>query len=120
MLPWWVHSYVAGGCGDENTQRANVQRVLSLRDRSADLNGAYERDLSVSLFGMTLPTPLFMGTGRCSRLVFAGFPRRHPGGQGVRGNGRTHGGFDAPPRPHGRGRPARRQHPRPVPAVHPQ
>lgn len=24
VLPWWVHSYVAGGCGDENTQRANV------------------------------------------------------------------------------------------------
>jgi lactate 2-monooxygenase len=35
------------------------------------LNGAYERDLSVSLFGMTLPTPLFMApvgvAGLCSQ-----------------------------------------------------
>jgi len=25
VLPSFVHSYVAGGCGDERTQRANVE-----------------------------------------------------------------------------------------------
>jgi lactate 2-monooxygenase len=71
VLPWWVHSYVAGGCGDENTQRANVSAFSRYGIVPRMLNGAYERDLSVSLFGMTLPTPLFMAPvgviGLCSQ-----------------------------------------------------
>ncbi|MDT5168147.1 MAG: lactate 2-monooxygenase [Mycobacterium sp.] len=31
VLPAFVHSYVAGGCGDEGTQRANVMRSPALR-----------------------------------------------------------------------------------------
>ena len=71
VLPWWVHSYVAGGCGDESIQRANVSAFSRYGIVPRMLNGAYERDLSVSLFGMTLPTPLFMApvgvAGLCSQ-----------------------------------------------------
>ncbi len=60
VLPWWVHSYVAGGCGDEDTQRANVDAFSRHGIVPRMLNGATERDLSVTRFDMTLPTPLFM------------------------------------------------------------
>jgi lactate 2-monooxygenase len=60
VLPWWVHSYVAGGCGDEHTQRVNVSAFRNWGIVPRMLNGAYERDLSVSLLGMDLPTPLLM------------------------------------------------------------
>ncbi|OZC62853.1 lactate 2-monooxygenase [Rhodococcus sp. 06-621-2] len=60
VLPWWVHSYVAGGCGNEHTQRANVEAFNKWGLIPRMFNGAYERDLSVSLFGIDLPTPLFM------------------------------------------------------------
>jgi lactate 2-monooxygenase len=59
-LPWWVHSYVAGGCGDEHTQRLNVSAFRNWGIVPRMLNGAYERDLSVSLLGMDLTTPLLM------------------------------------------------------------
>jgi lactate 2-monooxygenase len=51
---------MAGGCGDEGTQRANVSAFSRYAIVPRLLNGAYERDLSVPLFGMTLPTPLLM------------------------------------------------------------
>ncbi|MFC4590153.1 alpha-hydroxy-acid oxidizing protein [Sphaerisporangium corydalis] len=60
VLPWWVLSYVAGGAGDEQTQRANVAAFRKYGIVPRMLNGAYERDLSISLFGIDLPTPLFM------------------------------------------------------------
>ncbi len=71
VLPWWVHSYVVGGCGDEGTQRANVSAFSRYGIVPRMLNGADERDLSVSLFDMTLPTPVFMApvgvVGLCSQ-----------------------------------------------------
>lgn len=60
VLPAFVHSYVAGGCGDEGTQRANVDAFSRAAIVPRMLVGATERDLSVSLFDMTLPTPIFM------------------------------------------------------------
>jgi len=60
VLPWWVHSYVAGGCGDEHTQRLNVSAFHHWGIVPRMLNGANERDLSISLLGMDLPTPLLM------------------------------------------------------------
>jgi lactate 2-monooxygenase len=60
VLPSFVHSYVAGGCGDERTQRANVEAFSRYAIVPRMLVGATERDLSVSLFDMKLPTPLFM------------------------------------------------------------
>jgi lactate 2-monooxygenase len=71
VLPPWVHSYVAGGCGDEGTQRANVSAFSRYGIVPRMLNGAYERDLSVELFGIRLSSPLFMApigvAGLCSQ-----------------------------------------------------
>ena len=60
VLPSFVYSYVAGGCGDERTQRANVEAFSRYAIVPRMLVGATERDLSVSLFDIKLPTPLFM------------------------------------------------------------
>ena len=59
-LPPSVWSYVAGGAGDEYTQRANASAFQRWGLVPRMLVGAKQRDLSVELFGMTLPGPLFM------------------------------------------------------------
>ena len=59
-LPPTVLSYVAGGAGDEGTQRANVAAFSRWGLIPRMLVGATRRDLSVELFGLTLPSPLFM------------------------------------------------------------
>jgi lactate 2-monooxygenase len=59
-LPPSVLSYVAGGAGDEGTQRANVTAFSRWGLIPRMFVGASQRDLSVELFGLTLPTPLFM------------------------------------------------------------
>ncbi|MBV7705396.1 lactate 2-monooxygenase [Nocardia nova] len=59
-MPPSIWSYVAGGAGDERTQRANVAAFDRWGLIPRMFVGAKERDLSVDLFGMTLPTPLFM------------------------------------------------------------
>jgi lactate 2-monooxygenase len=53
-------SYVAGGCGDERTQEANVAAFDKWGLMPRMFVGAKQRDLSVELFGMRLPSPLFM------------------------------------------------------------
>ncbi|MGP9022545.1 alpha-hydroxy-acid oxidizing protein [Streptomyces sp. BR1] len=53
-------SYVAGGAGDERTQRVNVKAFERWGLYPRMFVGADRRDLSVELFGMTLPSPLFM------------------------------------------------------------
>jgi lactate 2-monooxygenase len=60
VLPAWVYSYVGYGAGDGNTQRANIEAFSRYGIVPRMLVGATERDLSVSLFDMRLPTPLFM------------------------------------------------------------
>ncbi|SNS44171.1 FMN-dependent dehydrogenase, includes L-lactate dehydrogenase and type II isopentenyl diphosphate isomerase [Streptosporangium subroseum] len=55
-----VWSYVAGGAGDEHTQRANVAAFRGWGLIPRMLVGAVRRELSVELFGMKLPTPLLM------------------------------------------------------------
>jgi len=59
-LPPSVVSYVAGGAGDEATQRANVGAFGRWGLAPRMFVGARERDLSVELFGMRWPAPLFM------------------------------------------------------------
>ena len=59
-LPLAVVSYVAGGAGTEHTQRANVSAFRQWGLMPRMLVGATKRDLSVELFGRTLPSPLFM------------------------------------------------------------
>jgi lactate 2-monooxygenase len=52
--------YVAGGAGDEHTQRANVDAFTHWGILPRMLSGAAERDLSVELFGHRLPAPILM------------------------------------------------------------
>ncbi|MFJ3821506.1 alpha-hydroxy-acid oxidizing protein [Streptomyces nodosus] len=59
-LPPWVLSYVAAGCGNEHTQRANVAAFEKWALVPRMLQGATQRDLSVELFGMTLSSPIFL------------------------------------------------------------
>ena len=59
-LPPSVWSYVTGGAGNEHTQRANVAAFENWGLVPRMFVGAAQRDLSVELFGMRLPTPLFM------------------------------------------------------------
>ncbi|WP_329430562.1 alpha-hydroxy-acid oxidizing protein [Streptosporangium sp. NBC_01495] len=70
-LPPSVWSYVAGGAGDEHTQRANVAAFRRWGLIPRMLVGAIRRELSVELFGMRLPAPLFMAPvgviGLCAR-----------------------------------------------------
>ena len=60
VLPPSVWSYVAGGAGDERTQRSNREAFDRWGLMPRMFVGAAKRDLSVELFGLTLPSPLFM------------------------------------------------------------
>ena len=53
-------SYVAGGAGDEHTQRANVAAFGQWGLMPRMLVGARDRDMSVDLFGLRLPSPAFL------------------------------------------------------------
>jgi lactate 2-monooxygenase len=59
-LPPSVWSYVVGGAGDERTQRANREAFDGWGLMPRMFVGAAQRDLSVEMFGLTLPSPLFM------------------------------------------------------------
>ncbi|GAA0973048.1 lactate 2-monooxygenase [Acrocarpospora macrocephala] len=60
VLPPSVWSYVAGGAGDEHTQRANVAAFGRWGLIPRMFVGAARRDLTIELFGRTLPSPLFL------------------------------------------------------------
>ncbi|HEX3751503.1 MAG TPA: alpha-hydroxy-acid oxidizing protein [Streptosporangiaceae bacterium] len=53
-------SYVAGGAGDEHTQRYNRTAFEHWGLVPRMLRASTERDLSVELFGTTFPTPVFL------------------------------------------------------------
>ncbi|MCW2935163.1 MAG: FMN-dependent alpha-hydroxy acid dehydrogenase [Actinomycetia bacterium] len=59
-LPPSVLSYVAGGAGDEHTQRANIAAFSQWGLMPRMLVGARSRDMSVDLFGTRLPSPAFL------------------------------------------------------------
>ena len=59
-LPPSILSYVAGGAGDETTQRANVAAFQRWGLIPRMFVGATQRDMSIELFGLALPSPLFM------------------------------------------------------------
>jgi lactate 2-monooxygenase len=59
-MPLELWSYVAGGAGDEHTQDANVEAFRRWGLMPRVLAGAAERDLSVELFGVRLPSPLLL------------------------------------------------------------
>lgn len=55
-----VWSYVAGGAGDERTQNVNRTAFDRWGLMPRMFVGAKERDVTVDLFGVTLPSPAFM------------------------------------------------------------
>ena len=55
-----ILSYVAGGAGNEFTQEVNVRAFERYGLIPRMLSGAAERDLSIELFGLTLPSPLML------------------------------------------------------------
>ena len=55
-----IWSYVAGGAGDERTQRVNVEAFERWGLMPRMFVGASERDLTVELFGLTLPSPAML------------------------------------------------------------
>ncbi|MFD4640842.1 alpha-hydroxy-acid oxidizing protein [Lentzea sp. NPDC058436] len=59
-LPPSLRSYVAGGAGDESTQRRNVEAFSRWGLVPRMLVGAEQRDTSVTLWGTTFPGPIFM------------------------------------------------------------
>ena len=59
-LPPSVLTYVQGGCGDEHTQRWNADAFAHWGIVPRMMVDCRERDLSVELFGLALPSPLFM------------------------------------------------------------
>ncbi|WP_166904151.1 alpha-hydroxy-acid oxidizing protein [Mycobacterium sp. DL440] len=59
-MPASIWSYVAGGAGDERTQQVNRAAFDRWGLMPRMFNAHRERDLSVDVFGLTLPSPLFM------------------------------------------------------------
>src|SRR4051794_1611432 len=70
-MPPWLLSYVQGGCGDEATQTCNAEAFGHWGIMPRMMVDASQRDLSVELFGLRLPSPLFMApigvTGLCTQ-----------------------------------------------------
>ncbi len=70
-MPPAVLNYVQGGCGDELTQNRNRTAFDHWGMVPRMMVDASVRDLAIELFGMTLPTPLFMApigvTGICTQ-----------------------------------------------------
>ncbi len=59
-LPQSVWGYVVGGAGDEHTQRANCRAFERWGLMPRMLIAPTERDLSIELFGLRFPAPVFM------------------------------------------------------------
>jgi lactate 2-monooxygenase len=70
-LPPWLLSYIQGGCGDETTQDRYVSAFRYWGMIPRMMVDCAQRDLSIDLFGLNLPTPLFMApigvTGVCTQ-----------------------------------------------------
>lgn len=70
-MPPSLLNYVQGGCGDETTQDRNAEAFSHWGMVPRMMVDCTTRDLSIELFGMKLPTPLFMApigvTGICTQ-----------------------------------------------------
>ncbi len=60
VMPSSVLSYVQGGCGDEFTQRQNAEAFHHWGLFPRMMVDCSTRDLSIELFGLKLPTPIFL------------------------------------------------------------
>lgn len=108
VLPSWVYSYVGYGAGDGRTQQGNVDAFGRYAIVPRMLVAPTERDLSVSLFDMQLPTPLFMPPVGVVGVCSQGHARRYRGGQSLCDNWSSDGGLDVDAGPDGRCPPALR------------
>jgi lactate 2-monooxygenase len=59
-MPPHILSYLQGGCGDEFTQDHNAAAFRHWGMTPRMMIDCTKRDLSIELFGLTLPSPLFM------------------------------------------------------------
>ncbi len=70
-MPPSLLTYVQGGCGDETTQDRNVTAFRHWGMVPRMMVDTTQRDLSIELFGRTLPSPIFMApigvTGMCTQ-----------------------------------------------------
>jgi len=70
-MPPATLTYVQGGCGDELTQRRNADAFAHWGMVPRMMVDCTSRDLTTELFGLTLPSPLFMApigvTGICTQ-----------------------------------------------------
>lgn len=70
-MPPSILKYVQGGCGDEHTQDGNASAFNHWGLIPRMMVDCSTRDLSIDLFGMKLPSPLFMApigvTGLCAQ-----------------------------------------------------
>ena len=98
-LPPSIWSYVAGGAGDERTQRANCEAFQQWGLIPRMFVGAAQRDLSIDLFGLTLPSPLFMAPIGVIGVVRTGWPRRLGDRARRRPHRSSHGDVDVDRRP---------------------
>ncbi len=55
-----ILNYIQGGCGDEHTQRSNADAFHHWGMVPRMLVDCATRDLSIDLFGLKLPSPVFM------------------------------------------------------------
>jgi lactate 2-monooxygenase len=67
-MPASLVSYVAGGCGDDSAQKANVAAFDKWGLWPRMFVGAKRRDLSIDLFGVRLPSAGRRGRTRAPRL----------------------------------------------------
>jgi len=81
-----IWSYVSGGAGDERTQRVNRTAFDGWGLMPRMFNAHRERDLSVQMFGLTLPSPVLMAPIGVTGLLRTGRPRR----SGNRASGCAH------------------------------
>src|SRR5271168_4369435 len=61
ILPPRAFDYVAGGASGEDTVRANREAFYRWRIVPRMLRDVSQRDLSVELFGLQLPSPVILG-----------------------------------------------------------
>lgn len=70
-MPPQVLTYVQGGCGDEWTQDENARAFRHWGMTPRMMVDTRQRDLSIELFGLKLPSPVFMApigvTGICTQ-----------------------------------------------------
>lgn len=61
VLPAEAYDYVAGGASGERTMRANIEAFFRWRIVPRMLRDVSQRDLTVELFGRTIPAPVLLG-----------------------------------------------------------